>query len=65
MKPHPLLATVRRTRADTGAARPHDAIYDFVGGIWIGPEGPLCDDPLHIPVSKKDDIETGEDQKGQ
>lgn len=62
---HPLLHTTRRTRAQPNGVRPVNATYDFLGGLWISPEGPLCCDPSHIPMSKKNDIETGEDQKGQ
>lgn len=62
---HPLMQTTRRTAADPELGRPNDAAYDFSSGMWTGSKGPLCDDPEHIPQSKKNDMETGEDQKGQ
>jgi len=62
---HPLLETTRRTKADPALGQPMNAAYDFTTGMWNGPNGALCDDPDHIPQSKKADMETGEDQKGQ
>lgn len=62
---HPLIDTARRTKIDLQAVRPATARYDFAAGMWEGSSGPLCDDPNHIPQSKKADMETGEDQKGQ
>ncbi|MBZ9766715.1 hypothetical protein LB526_08080 [Mesorhizobium sp. CA6] len=62
---HPLLALARRTPIDERAARPTGATYDFVSGLWNGKAGPLIDNPDELPTSKKFDVETGEDQKGQ
>lgn len=62
---HPLLNTTRRTLAHGDAAYPQGATYDFRSGVWTGPNGPLCDDDERQMVSKKNDLETGEDQKGQ
>lgn len=62
---HPLLQTTRRTSVQPNGVRPMNATYDFFRGLWIGPQGPLCCDSSHMPQSKKNDIETGEDQKGQ
>ncbi len=62
---HPLLKTTRRTPAQPHGVRPKDATYDFEKGIWCGANGPICNDSSYIAVSKKCDIETGEDQKGQ
>ncbi len=61
---HPLLSTVRRSKA-APHVRPTDAIYDVPLGMWLGPEGPVSDDPRRMPDTKKNDLETGEDQKGQ
>jgi len=62
---HPLLRTTRRSRFDSSTGQPQNAAYDFSSGTWSGANGLLCDDPDHIPQSKKHDMETGEDQKGQ
>lgn len=62
---HPLLRHARRSLVNGEAVRPTNAIYDYVQGLWNGPNGPLCDDPPNLPQSKKFDVETGEDQKGQ
>lgn len=62
---HALLRTTRRSAAQPSGVRPVDAEYEFAKGIWVGSGGPLCNDPDHMPQSKKADIETGEDQKGQ
>jgi len=61
---HPLLSTVRRSKAAPNV-RPTDAIYDVPSGMWTGPNGPASDDPSRMPDTKKNDLETGEDQKGQ
>lgn len=62
---HPLLASARRTPIDEKAARPKGATYDFASGVWHSQSGPLIVDPDSLPRTKKFDIETGEDQKGQ
>ena len=62
---HPLLETTRRTAVRPERVLPESAVYDFNKGIWVGPNGPLCNDPENIPATKKEDIEVGEDQKGQ
>lgn len=62
---HPLLQTTHRTASTPSVGQPTNATYDFISGMWEGPNGPLCDDPNHRPQSKKADMETGEDQKGQ
>lgn len=60
---HPLLETTRVSVAENPAAWPDDAEYDLAGGVWKRTAG--GDDPYERPVSKKFDVETGEDQKGQ
>jgi len=62
---HPLLAFARRTPTDERAVRPTRATYDFAAGIWQGEGGPLVQGPNDLPKTKKADVETGEDQKGQ
>jgi hypothetical protein len=62
---HPLMKTTRRTLANNPSAQPEGADYDFAAGLWVLNGGALCDDPRQMPASKKNDLETGEDQKGQ
>ena len=62
---HPLMRTTRRTTAQPDGVRPEGATYDFHQGMWLRPDGPLCDSPDCMSTTKKADIETGEDQKGQ
>jgi hypothetical protein len=61
---HPLLKTTVRSTVITEAAYPSGAEYDFESGVWQGSNGPVCEDPSTMPMSKKADLETGEDQKG-
>jgi len=44
---------------------PSDAVYDFAAGVWRGKNGLIAYDPRHGQTTKKNDLETGEDQKGQ
>jgi hypothetical protein len=45
---------------------PTDARYDFASGIWKGAGGEIMAmDPALEQQTKKMDVETGEDQKGQ
>ena len=62
---HPLFQTTRRTPVSPEGLRPQDADYDFAEGVWRDAKGPLSDDDERIPRTKKADLETGEDQKGQ
>lgn len=62
---HPLVRTAKSSLIDDAGPRPRQASYDFASGMWMGPNGPLSDGDDDIPRSKKADIETGEDQKGQ
>lgn len=61
---HPLLSTLVRSKA-TPDVRPSAAEYDVASGLWMGVNGPVSDDPNRMPDTKKNDLETGEDQKGQ
>lgn len=61
---------VLRLKARASIARdipptPEDAKYDAALGAWRGANGLLAYDPDQDRVSKKNDVETGEDQKGQ
>lgn len=62
---HPLLRTARRTKIDVEICRPAAATYDFAGGVWRDVDGLLSNRPDQIPQTKKFDVETGEDAKGQ
>ena len=62
---HPLLKTTRRTCVRLDHAYPRNATYDFHRGLWLASAGPLCHDRGNMAFSKKEDVETGEDQKGQ
>ena len=44
---------------------PADAVYDFAAGVWRGNDGLIAYDSRYGRQTKKNDIETGEDQKGQ
>jgi hypothetical protein len=45
---------------------PPGAHYDFADGVWVGASGEiLALDPRTDQQTKKMDVETGEDQKGQ
>lgn len=61
---------ILRSRAIESDARdqtpmPKDATYDVALGAWHGKSGYLAYDPDTDRTTKKQDIETGEDQKGQ
>lgn len=45
---------------------PDNAIYNFIEGVWRDNKGGLVTYDIRRPMcTKKEDIETGEDQKGQ
>ncbi|WP_062490011.1 hypothetical protein [Labrenzia sp. CP4] len=46
-------------------AVPADAEYDFAAGVWRNNEGLIAYDTRCDIQTKKNDLETGEDQKGQ
>ncbi len=62
---HPLMKTTKRSPVDYTVAYPYDAKYNFTLGVWTTENGLLCDDDSRTPQTKKFDLETGEDQKGQ
>lgn len=43
---------------------PDDACYDQALGVWVSERGLLTYDPEFEVATKKNDVETGEDQKG-
>lgn len=53
-------ATELRDILDTG-----DAQYDFAAGVWRSTDGLTTFDSRYRTQTKKADLETGEDQKGQ
>ncbi|MNV89538.1 hypothetical protein D3C71_1838410 [compost metagenome] len=62
---HVLRRTAVASKARDETPMPLDATYDTVAGVWRGRGGPLASDPAFERGTKKNDIETGEDQKGQ
>lgn len=62
---HILLTTALGTAIRDETPMPEGAEYDVVLGAWRGDNGLLAYDPDTDRVTKKQDIETGEDQKGQ
>ncbi len=44
---------------------PDGADYDFVAGVWRRDGQVIALDPENQVTTKKADVETGEDQKGQ
>lgn len=61
---------ILRSRALESVARdetpmPEDAKYDVRAGVWRGDSGLLAYDVKQESITKKNDVETGEDQMGQ
>lgn len=66
MRHHILIATASRKRRRTTPELPPGAFYDVNGGCWMLNGAPLVGlDRSLQPVTKKHDLETGEDQKGE
>lgn len=61
---HILQAKAKKYRA-SGDGLPKGATYDFVTGVWSNASGHVAFQEGNPPVSKKNDLETGEDQKGE
>ncbi|MFG1315487.1 hypothetical protein [Xanthobacter autotrophicus] len=61
---HILQLKAKRYRV-TGNGQPQDATYDFVAGVWRNCKGIVAFQDGGAPASKKNDLETGEDQKGE
>lgn len=62
---HILLRHAKRVASPAIPRIPSRANYDSVVGVWRLGEVMLARDPAVIKVSKKEDIETGEDLKGE
>ncbi|WP_333897145.1 hypothetical protein [Brevundimonas aurantiaca] len=63
---HILQRLALRTPARDETPMPPGAHYDFADGVWVGASGEiLALDPRTDQQTKKMDVETGEDQKGQ
>ena len=65
MTEHFLIARATRTTVRDTPLVPEDARYDARRGFWVRNDEPwvLADDVM--PLTKKNDIETSEDQKGR
>ncbi len=61
---HILQLKAKRYRVN-GNGQPLDATYDFVAGVWRNRKGIVAFQEGSAPASKKNDLETGEDQKGE
>lgn len=63
---HILQRLAVRTPSRDEIPMPRGARYDFLGGVWRDQdEAALALDPRTDQRTKKMDVETGEDQKGQ
>ncbi len=63
--PHPLLKLARRVVFRAQPPMPPQATYNLTEGVWKLSSVLLARSPEFELVSKKKDIETGEDNKGQ
>jgi hypothetical protein len=63
---HILLSTATRKPFQKEPTLPAGAQYDIAAGCWMLEGSPLVSsDALGAPSTKKNDLETGEDQKGE
>ena len=65
---HLLLASARSYHVSTQDPAPADCEYSLTEGAWVLQDvgSLLVDTPGHaMPTTKKADLETGEDQKGE
>ncbi|MGV1793556.1 hypothetical protein [Rhizobium sp. A37_96] len=60
-----ILQRVAKTTKANGNGLPPKAEYDIVAGVWRSQEGLVAFDPENEMTTKKNDLETGEDQKGE
>ena len=60
-----ILQRIAKTTKVNGSGVPSNADYDVVAGVWRGQEGLIAFDPESEMTTKKNDLETGEDQKGE
>jgi hypothetical protein len=61
---HILERLAKKTKIN-GFGLPREAAYNFEAGAWIGQNGLVSLDPENEMTTKKNDLETGEDQKGE
>ncbi|BCH19975.1 hypothetical protein [Mesorhizobium sp. L-2-11] len=61
---HILQAKAKKCQAN-GNGQPKDATYDFMAGVWRNHKGLVAFQDGNSAVTKKNDLETGEDQKGE
>jgi hypothetical protein len=62
---HILRKTAVATPVRDETPMPPKSEYDVSLGVWHGPNGALTYDDNFAQTTKKADVETGEDQKGQ
>ncbi|MBH9970503.1 MULTISPECIES: hypothetical protein [unclassified Commensalibacter] len=60
---HFLQKSAKRTKRKI-SKYPSNAKYNFIKGVWQYNDGCLVIEGKDGPCTKKEDIETGEDQKG-
>ena len=60
-----ILQRIAKTTKVNGSGVPSNADYDIVAGVWRGQGGLIAFDPESEMTTKKNDLETGEDQKGE
>lgn len=65
MSEHILLRTAVRTPYKPHPDIPEGASYDAARGFWVYRGFPWVESRSEMPFTKKADIETGEDQKGE
>jgi len=61
---HILQRSAKKYQAN-GNGQPTDAVYDFPAGVWRNEKGVVAFQTGGGPTTKKNDLETGEDQKGE
>lgn len=61
---HVLQAKAKKYNVN-GKGYPENAQYDFVSGVWRNHDGLVAFQEDNGLASKKNDLETGEDQKGE
>ncbi len=59
------LQTKAKKYQANGDGQPKDATYDFSAGVWRNRNGLVAFQDGNDSVTKKNDLETGEDQKGE
>lgn len=60
-----ILQTKAKKYQPNGNGQPKDATYDFAAGVWRNHKGLVAFQDGNGLMSKKNDLETGEDQKGE